>query len=1493
MARAWCGKVTTATSFPPSRSPSRPRKPSPSPRDSSRWANTSAIPEVNEDGYPSLRYALIYIESQDQLETLEAYQIDWDFLPMFREERAKWSGQKGIFEFIGDGRGVFVYAFLPAAVYNAIRAHSLDFPDEQPYRVVVLRDFPASVATYADGSIDYEVLGAEGYLYRGIAAPEAGDAAVGRTSQALIGRIVRGVVKGIKAVADVVVDGVRKGVGEVSQLVRGEAALNLTFWPLNTDSGFEKRPMQRAWGPGRGVAIPLSGMPVRVNQGRIGFKLHTGSTNEYGYARVIVARDQPTSLCFDLVNGAAEITAFLGARRICNFDGDELGRGDVNGEVTRHFMINSGHVNGFAQFTDGARYMKEVSGYTMRRARVLTGSIANFIGDNSPGANAITPCMNIPNWAFDPLFDSFSFLLVGIAAGTGVVLDGILPGLGAIVANVGAGAAFAPGFLSPDILMHKDPLRSRGVPTHEYGHFVMCALMYDEGAYDFGSAYTGVIMASLASEKERAEDDQSYVAEAWADFFSAQVAGGVNYYVPFGETAAGRLPATSAHMAYCDPREPSCMDNNVGGPKRSLPLAPYGVLGVNGTAFEFKIEKVVTTLHDVFDGNPATGSSFVPTNGAAWFNDKPINGDRTLSTAPYFWNTSSFQPDEAIALPLDLRDLIREWAAVDFNSKRKLKEKNFGVALSAYMTKRGVSDEAICELFALHESTQTCPSYLPVTKNLTPGPATLRGYLFSTNPSVEDPQGRNGRWEWSSDAPYATAFVYEIRNLQTRAVLATGNEAFGQRGRTVAVERRGLPFNTEIGLSVTVENGARRSPKVTAIVATPAQPVVEVYRGLIEPGKTEICWRETEASSYLLERSVAGGAFEDVVTYADGPDGFRCHMLWWLEDVPHSFRVTAQNQHGTPTTPSAALVVTPIAPVEVFVSASWGDDVQPWAGEAGTPFRTLGAALAFVRQQRGVTVDVPVCGPSGCSTVPSRSRAYDAARINLAEGQYALDTALRIDGAAFATELLGGLSDDGAWQQPPGARSTLSLPQGAGLPPEGGEGGRNACTGAGVQAGAAVLDGGLRLARLNLRVAATSQGNLRGCQAAVAASGVGALQVFDSEVSLAGGGTGLANSCQFGVSASSRLLELQESRVVAAAAPNDIDLVGSYIAVCAAGGTASIADSTLTITDGRPRRGAGSVAGVLASVEDLRVERSRVTIAERDPGWESPMTQLGIVASAPSTLVHNSIIRTATGGIRNHALWLDGRGDGPITGVYFVTALTGADWSYRRPGPSDAEGAAVLLLSGNTQRLDLVNSLIGYGAGEHPRIAGIDRSGIEADPHGAFIAGNIVSAYNPEGNAVAAESMRCSTGRYAINQLPTDMNDPLRHVCVGVEDLTMISAADNTFLSSEGCTTLDCLNRLSGRSSAYDGRRLAFLDAGQAVPLPHGAVACRGVSLLQHPRWPKVNRDIDGRLRPDRMPGVDDDCDGVIDEPGEQRTHNSVGAFHEDCFCEAWDLTVY
>jgi hypothetical protein len=632
------------------------------------WENTEALPEGTEDA-PALYHMNLLIEGGDPLaeQGFRYMGMHVQSSPIFHEELEGWSGDQALARDCGSAPvvaallvgpilndsvfaactpvGRWSFAAVPGRIFNEIRARMLDqiARGESPgVRALVFRRIPVAAALAPGVSrhvFDYVYLGEQGFAFNAIPECTTVDGLrLCETRQELLGWIVRKVVYWVTELGDAVIEGVRSTIGRITRLVKGEVNLDVQFRVLNTDPAFgTDRVMRSGWS---GRELKLAGVKVEVRQGLASFFEHTDVN---GHVRLEVAKNSDTKVCVKLENDVVEITEFLIETTVC------VRRiGELAGDTSVTIDVREDYVNALVAMTDAREYLRTVVGHTMPKLTVLVGGNAMLL---SPTGRSFAPCMGrVPS-------------LLGLGAD-------VVGALGSLLSPASLIWSTATDFLlSVDVVLLPGNDGSRGVPVHEYGHAVMCDLMLEQGLDAFEIAWTDVI---LQTASQGADDEGSYLNEAFADFVTAQVIGGTNYFAASGSVA-------SEHVNYCASGTP-CLE----------------IDGSDRSTFQGQVQRVVTTLMDAFDGDTASAN-----DGSHW----------NVSATPFVHQgtNDSNQNDEAIQLQArDLPALFSYWDA----RGTLLREDNFLGAIADLAEARGFAEADVCDLFALHDPSRSCPRFV-------------------------------------------------------------------------------------------------------------------------------------------------------------------------------------------------------------------------------------------------------------------------------------------------------------------------------------------------------------------------------------------------------------------------------------------------------------------------------------------------------------------------------------------------------------------------------------------------------------------------------------------------------------------------------------------------------------------------------------------------------------------------------------------------------------
>jgi hypothetical protein len=1265
---------------------------------------------------------------------------------------------------------------------------------------------------------------------------------------------------------------------------------------------------------------------VRASQGKLGWSLNKGKTDNKGQAKLDMLAGLDAEFCFHLENEAAEFsTNGFSEANICDF-GLSLKGSEIHGTDSYLVRVNERYTNAFVQMTDARDYMKEVVGADMHEAKVLVGKIANKF------PNAMAPCLDFPNWKMLLLDEGLNVAIHAL----GGLLPADLPGIPLAVSGTQT-TVFGINTLHPDIVLPKDSVYSRGVPTHEYGHYAMCNLIYDNGGTgsgmkEFGSAWTEVVRRSI--DKDRSGCESCGIAEGWADFFASQVVGGTNYFsigkggvhtqvrpgrfdtldptkiIPISSTGGtagpyypvslynheepdGGVPLASARgvetstvwldhvvdqtyyedfrtpsMFYCNPYESVCMDDNIGG-KRNVAFGPVSASGFIGEkTFNREVAKFATLLHDLFDGQPLNTSASKPGNGSAWFPSAELSGQGVFDVQ---------------ATQTKTKDLFSFW----FSSGHQSDE---SVALSGATLKSIISRWAETTTPKLHNKefyiamskamqdsgvadAEICKVFaLHSTDGLCPSYLPVAANIIPGPPSLRgkltpDQYSPNILWTFESTAPFAQQFGYEIKNLTDGNTVAIGTLPFATGEQTMPTG--GLPYDKEISAELWVINGAHISQRSEYRLTTPPQsPLAAVS---VQPGRSIVYWGHSQASSYAIEL-FQNGRWEIVRNLKDDGAGIYSHTLWGLPGVEHKVRVVGIGRYGDRGYPGVEAIFTPIPPKDVFVSAFSGNDAYADAGTQAHPFKTLDAA--WTRIVLGRTCPLVGGTPQECEALTSD---WMAVKLSLSGGSYTTSTVWETSDPLHLTYIKGG-HVDGSWAE--STQSTSIKPASASVTIPSCGGGQTQHTSFAVREGAALM-----LERVQVQPDAVATDD---CQSVVASYGSN-VQVIRSTVSLAGPTTN--STCRTGISlydwangsdmepsASLGMLEIRDFSQVTAAR-NENAPAGTYMGVCGQQiASISIADSTISgLTSALPGSEENVIGLMSVLVDDVVIARSTIASVLDDYGFVAGGTQMALAALGPRSLfAHNSLIRTGRGpDSMAFMLYPDEEG---IVKLYYITAAVGDNWGLKGD-PLQGE-VAVGSIAAQPKRLTIANSVLAYAGGRSPDMTVLDVDGIGV-PAKQYIRGN---AFSLELNDEASWStMRCAAENFAYKWDWDDWefgDQPLTMVCALPPKAMRYDIGNNQALSDSPCdewSTGTCEDKQAS-DGPFSYQVAQFATNGTSL-LSGGALRCNGVDLRNEPDWDTIRRDRGNNSR--------------LTDFDTNHPFFSVGARHEPCTDDDWDVVFF
>ena len=897
-------------------------------RDAFDWADTDALQERDPDGYPALYYALVYVQSYLELEQLEKLDIYHNTLPLFPEELERWAGQQGAFLNEGDGEGMFVFTFLTAGAYNYFRKVALE--GEPAFPAILFREVPNPDAVHPSGSLDYEWLVDHGFRYtsstpavgpdgdeEATAVPESEAAAkskaTGVASQALF--LEWAVASIFSREARDVSDDLA---GDIDRNIRGKGTVKVELELRNTDPDFgdpeqhgSDTAMVRAWGSNNRSGV-RAGQPVYLSQVEVVAQADMGivrkRTDLWGEATLRLGGRTLYTLCVRADNHAGHVSAGFDSSQVCKFQftGKEQIRPTKKVVERVRVPISDYRFNILGQFTDSWDYMNRVVGFAPKRARVLVGELANTIGSFN-GNRAATFCGSFVSAA--------SIGTQGtIGLGFGLVATALGPF--APFASVFGASAASHDVIFPHAGRTKDGVisagLSRGVPTHEYGHFAMCSLYYyEKGPFAFGQMWSDVMATLFVGKKQNKGVEVAFLTEAFADYFASQVIGGVNYF-----RLPGSFIASDGRLFLCPGQSDSCLDYNDDG---------------SGPDFDDDMSGVVTLMHDVFDGTEKAreqaGDTEATSPGAFW---------DSFGTAPEVRPAAAIRTDaEDESVTISGRGIQNMF---HFMPGASLNVTNYYTGLAKAMSDEGVSETDICQVFALHSPTTQCDDVIDASAinedNVVPGKPFITGAEHGN-----DDHGQDGHWfevRWRDVSPLADGFELEL--LTGEETAADEREAYS---REASHRFHALTGDTDYLLRLVTTNGRVRGPAAEHAFVTLPDGVTDVETEALRGG-VRLVWHKVRATSYVVRMTAPTGAIREVGTTSTT----ELVVNGLAAGQTYAFQIVPLNRVGLQGPASPKVFEVPLQPRALYVSSTRGSDGFIEAGSAARPFGTLTAALA-------------------------------------------------------------------------------------------------------------------------------------------------------------------------------------------------------------------------------------------------------------------------------------------------------------------------------------------------------------------------------------------------------------------------------------------------------------------------------------------------------------------------------------------------------------------
>jgi len=511
------------------------------------WAATQAVAETDAAGNPILWYAMMYVHDSRQLEVLDSLLIHHQKPPIFLAPGQTLPKLCGKLESVGDGDGYLEYVLLTGVAYNKLRTLALaagaDVAAQGLFQVIKIVTPPVAGAANADGSVSINYLQSAGFRYMGYLAGQTVFHSDGTSD--VIARpswynpFSWDIWDYCKNAGEWVLDKAGK--------------LTLVFWPgvtasvrlraFSNDPVFQGQPLMRGWGQNAGQEIGVAGVQVNLWYNSLSVVSPYGATTDAdGVATITVPKWLPFFFAeVQLDNDAAKITWNGLATHTIVASPDHLDwlTGDTSTEID-----DAGYMNVLAQLSDGRDFLMNMAAYTPHKVKVAEGFAINTLA-LATGGNAVTPCATFPNLVFSGA--SFASYLSDVA-----LLLFFNPGALVALAALPWQKAVESDMWLPDT--DDSVFYSRGVWTHEYGHYALCSLTDDSSSTSFVQLTAMTVQQIFSGTDIGPGDEARIINEAFADFFAAQVAGGTNYYAPpIGSYNSGR-------MNYCFAKP--CLEEN-------------------------------------------------------------------------------------------------------------------------------------------------------------------------------------------------------------------------------------------------------------------------------------------------------------------------------------------------------------------------------------------------------------------------------------------------------------------------------------------------------------------------------------------------------------------------------------------------------------------------------------------------------------------------------------------------------------------------------------------------------------------------------------------------------------------------------------------------------------------------------------------------------------------------------------------------------------------
>lgn len=688
------------------------------------WAALPSLPESDAKKRPTLWYAIIPITARGQVEDLATVGVDVMSMPLIVDEATdpQTTGQSGIMTKSTCSNAELHWAVIPGLIYNAIKDQTIALQEELVEAIILLpvpEDF-ADLSTTGPGGIhplSYEVLGKGGYHYKPGLPADATSAQSGALSAgsdvetkqgALFGWVKKKVVAVVVNLKNKIPELAERGLAEIDKAFHDTVNLVVRLDVRNTDTTFggemgdlpggpadKSTPLVRGWGPQAGSPLDLAGVTVAATQitlsiGGRGLRTRVEQDADgTNIAPLSVVKNKRTGLCLQTETSAAELTDFLNEMEICDFQQNLIGpngapRGDNTfaSSMSLVVRIQNKFFNIMAQMNDSQKFARDVYRYDPHKATILTGKMANqlipFHADR-----LVTPCLDFPNLGVDVVR-----ILSGLSCLGGPFSSGAANACPVSLVNANLGVYEVDMWLpTGGISATQRRLEDRQISTHEYGHFLMCSMLFDADWKKMRQVPNLIIQRMGEGTFMDASDDAAIVMESWADYFASQLTGGTNYFTPENSTQS-----TNALVNYCEATSNACLDLNYVEDNDNTNTG-FG----KGAGFDSQIRQTVSILIDAFDGhafgtnNP--NSADIMTGGA-------MPPPRVVLSKVHTGDAH----DDPVALPGSaLRSVVNSWVQGRDNAHWKVDRQQFHEAVAKVMRDNKASWCDTCRVYAPHD----------------------------------------------------------------------------------------------------------------------------------------------------------------------------------------------------------------------------------------------------------------------------------------------------------------------------------------------------------------------------------------------------------------------------------------------------------------------------------------------------------------------------------------------------------------------------------------------------------------------------------------------------------------------------------------------------------------------------------------------------------------------------------------------------------------------